>query len=105
MAVAELAFALILALDRRIADNVVALRQAQWNKAEFSNAGGGRREAARRDPGARSGRRCGGLNPGDRAKIGIACKSPLCRGDSEISRRPFAAGEVPCRCSPLSCLS
>jgi len=39
-AVAELAFALILALDRRIADNVAALRQGQWNKAEFSNARG-----------------------------------------------------------------
>jgi D-3-phosphoglycerate dehydrogenase len=40
VAVAELAFALILALDRRIADNVVSLRQGQWNKAEFSNARG-----------------------------------------------------------------
>jgi D-3-phosphoglycerate dehydrogenase len=40
VAVAELAFALILALDRRIADNVAALRQGQWNKAEFSNARG-----------------------------------------------------------------
>jgi D-3-phosphoglycerate dehydrogenase / 2-oxoglutarate reductase len=40
VAVAELAFALILALDRRIADNVIALRQGQWNKAEFSNARG-----------------------------------------------------------------
>jgi D-3-phosphoglycerate dehydrogenase len=39
-AVAELAFALILALDRRIADNVAALRQGQWNKAEFSKARG-----------------------------------------------------------------
>ena len=40
IAVAELAFALILALDRRIADNVVALRQGQWNKKEFSRARG-----------------------------------------------------------------
>ena len=40
VAVAELAFALILALDRRIADNVAALRQGQWNKAEFSKARG-----------------------------------------------------------------
>jgi D-3-phosphoglycerate dehydrogenase len=40
VAVAELAFALILALDRRVADNVVALRQGQWNKTEFSNARG-----------------------------------------------------------------
>jgi D-3-phosphoglycerate dehydrogenase len=40
IAVAELAFALILALDRRIADNVIALRAGQWNKAEFSKARG-----------------------------------------------------------------
>ncbi len=40
IAVAELAFALILALDRRIADNVNSLRAGQWNKAEFSKARG-----------------------------------------------------------------
>jgi D-3-phosphoglycerate dehydrogenase len=40
VAVAELAFALILALDRRVPDNVAALRQGQWNKAEFSKARG-----------------------------------------------------------------
>ena len=40
IAVAELAFALILALDRRIADNVVALRSGSWNKKEFSQARG-----------------------------------------------------------------
>jgi D-3-phosphoglycerate dehydrogenase / 2-oxoglutarate reductase len=40
IAVAELAFALILALDRRIADNVVSLRRGQWNKKEFSKARG-----------------------------------------------------------------
>ena len=40
IAVAELAFALILALDRRIADNVVALRAGSWNKKEFSKARG-----------------------------------------------------------------
>jgi len=40
IAVAELAFGLILALDRRIADNVICLRQGQWNKAEFSKARG-----------------------------------------------------------------
>jgi len=40
IAVAELAFALILALDRRIADNVVMLRQGAWNKKEFSKARG-----------------------------------------------------------------
>src|ERR671929_2142390 len=40
VAVAELAFALILALDRRIADNVIALRAGQWNKKEFSKARG-----------------------------------------------------------------
>ena len=40
IAVAELAFALILALDRRVADNVIALRQGQWNKTDFSKARG-----------------------------------------------------------------
>ena len=40
IAVAELAFALILALDRRIADNVIALRAGDWNKKEFSKARG-----------------------------------------------------------------
>src|ERR671924_111863 len=40
IAVAELAFALILALDRRIADNVIALRAGEWNKKEFSKASG-----------------------------------------------------------------
>jgi D-3-phosphoglycerate dehydrogenase / 2-oxoglutarate reductase len=40
IAVAELAFALILALDRRVVDNVIALRAGQWNKKEFSKARG-----------------------------------------------------------------
>jgi D-3-phosphoglycerate dehydrogenase / 2-oxoglutarate reductase len=40
IAVAELAFALILALDRRIVENVLTLRQGQWNKKEFSKARG-----------------------------------------------------------------
>src|SRR2546421_2198872 len=40
IAVAELAFALILALDRRIADAVIALRAGQWNKKEFSESRG-----------------------------------------------------------------
>jgi D-3-phosphoglycerate dehydrogenase / 2-oxoglutarate reductase len=40
IAVAELAFALILALDRRIADNVISLRSGEWNKKEFSQARG-----------------------------------------------------------------
>lgn len=40
IAVAELAFALILALDRRVPDNVAALRARTWNKKEFSRADG-----------------------------------------------------------------
>jgi D-3-phosphoglycerate dehydrogenase len=40
IAVAELAFALILALDRRVPDNVVELRGGKWNKKEYSNARG-----------------------------------------------------------------
>ena len=40
IAVAELAFALILAVDRRIADNVISLRRGEWNKKGFSKARG-----------------------------------------------------------------
>ncbi len=40
IAVAELTFALILALDRRIVDSVISLRAGKWNKAEFSKARG-----------------------------------------------------------------
>ncbi|MCA1950503.1 MAG: hypothetical protein LDL24_08010 [Treponema sp.] len=40
IAVAELAMGLILALDRRIPDNVNDLRQGHWNKKEYSKAKG-----------------------------------------------------------------
>ena len=40
IAVAELAFALILALDRRLPDNVADLRAGKWNKKEYSKAHG-----------------------------------------------------------------
>jgi D-3-phosphoglycerate dehydrogenase len=40
IAVAELTFALMLALDRRIAENVSDLRTGKWNKKEYSNARG-----------------------------------------------------------------
>lgn len=40
VAVAELAFALLLALDRRLADNVADLRAGQWNKGEYGKARG-----------------------------------------------------------------
>ncbi len=40
IAVAELAFGLILAIDRRIVDNVISLRRGEWNKKEFSKARG-----------------------------------------------------------------
>jgi len=40
VAVAELAFGLILAIDRRIADNVAEARAGHWNKAGFSKAAG-----------------------------------------------------------------
>jgi len=39
-AVAELAFGLLLALDRRIPDNVAELRQKKWNKKEYSKSRG-----------------------------------------------------------------
>lgn len=40
IAVAELVFALLLAIDRRIPENVAALREQRWNKKEFSKADG-----------------------------------------------------------------
>ena len=40
IAVAELAFALILSLDRRVPDNVAELRAGKWNKKEYSKAEG-----------------------------------------------------------------
>ncbi|HEY3161767.1 MAG TPA: NAD(P)-dependent oxidoreductase [Vicinamibacterales bacterium] len=40
IAVAELTVALILALDRRIAENVIDLRAGKWNKKEYSRAKG-----------------------------------------------------------------
>jgi len=40
IAVAELAFALILSLDRRVPDNVADLRAGTWNKKEYSKARG-----------------------------------------------------------------
>src|SRR5580765_4445717 len=40
IAVAELTFALILALDRRIPANVADLKAGKWNKAEYSKARG-----------------------------------------------------------------
>ena len=40
IAVAELAFALVLALDRRVPDNVADLRGGRWNKKEYAKARG-----------------------------------------------------------------
>jgi D-3-phosphoglycerate dehydrogenase len=40
IAVAELAFALILSIDRRVPDNVAELRSGKWNKKEYSKAQG-----------------------------------------------------------------
>ena len=40
IAVAELAFGLILALDRRIPDNVAGAARGKWNKKEYSKAAG-----------------------------------------------------------------
>ncbi|MGZ4964971.1 MAG: NAD(P)-dependent oxidoreductase [Limisphaerales bacterium] len=40
IAVAELVFALLLAMDRRVPDNVAALRAHKWNKKEYSKADG-----------------------------------------------------------------
>jgi D-3-phosphoglycerate dehydrogenase / 2-oxoglutarate reductase len=40
IAVAELVFALLLAIDRRVPENVAALRAHKWNKKEFARAEG-----------------------------------------------------------------
>jgi D-3-phosphoglycerate dehydrogenase len=40
IAVAELAFALMLAIDRRVPDNVADLRAGKWNKKEYARAHG-----------------------------------------------------------------
>ena len=40
VAVAELTFALMLALDRRVAENVADLKKGKWNKKEYSKARG-----------------------------------------------------------------
>ncbi|HXS97338.1 MAG TPA: 3-phosphoglycerate dehydrogenase family protein [Candidatus Limnocylindrales bacterium] len=40
IAVAELAFGLLLSLDRRIPENVSALRESKWSKSEYSKARG-----------------------------------------------------------------
>lgn len=40
IAVAELVFALLLGIDRRIPENVASLRSHKWNKKEFSKADG-----------------------------------------------------------------
>ncbi len=40
VAVAELAFGLILALDRRVAENAADLKRGSWNKKEYSKARG-----------------------------------------------------------------
>src|SRR5260221_6245446 len=40
IAVAELAFGLILALDRRVVDNATDLKRGVWNKKEYSKARG-----------------------------------------------------------------
>jgi len=40
IAVAELTFGLVLALDRRIVENSVNLREGRWNKSVYSKAAG-----------------------------------------------------------------
>jgi D-3-phosphoglycerate dehydrogenase len=40
VAIAELTFGLMLALDRRIVDNTLALREGRWSRAEFKDAQG-----------------------------------------------------------------
>ena len=83
IAVAELTFGLILALDRRIPDNVAQLRAGTWNKKEYSKAQGlfGRTIALlgvgnigqRGDPPRRRVRHAGGdLEPPVRRRVAAA---------------------------------
>ena len=71
MAVAELTFALMLALDRRVPDNVAELRAGKWNKKQFAKARGLRGQTAghsrRRQHRAGSDPACGRLRHGRRA--------------------------------------
>ncbi|MDE3154956.1 MAG: hydroxyacid dehydrogenase [Acidobacteriota bacterium] len=83
VAVAELTLGLILALDRRIPDNVAELRAGTWNKKEFSKARG------------LHGRTLGLLGYGnigrEVAKRAHACGMPIV----VWSRRFAGGGEVP----------
>lgn len=40
IAVAELVMGLLIAYDRKIPDNVIAIKQGQWDKSRFSKAKG-----------------------------------------------------------------
>jgi D-3-phosphoglycerate dehydrogenase len=90
IAVAELAFALLLALDRRIADNVIELRSGKWNKKEYSKARGvygstlgligvgqiGKEMIPRaRGFGMKVVAWSRSLTPGKAAELGVECKS------------------------------
>ena len=96
IAVAELAFALMLALDRRIPDNVADLRAGVWNKKEYSNAHGlygrtlgllGAGSIGRNDPARRGLRpRRGALEPAVRRRGPAADR----RGGARAGRRACA---------------
>ena len=86
IAVAELAFGLMLSLDRRIPDNVAELRAGMWNKQEYSKArglygqhagaAGHRQYRPRNDPprrGVRTERRASGVDAST-ARIGRSPK-------------------------------
>lgn len=81
-AVAELAFGLILALDRRIPDNVAELRAGRWDKKEFSKAAGLR------------GRTLGLLGFGNIAQE-LARRAQAFGMDLAIWSRRFEAGDGP----------
>ena len=94
IAVAELAIGLLVALDRRIPDNVALLRAGKWDKKSFSEAEG----ALRPDPGhRRRGRnraRGGAARPGARHE-GRGLVAIAGRGRGEAARR--GAGRRPGR--------
>jgi D-3-phosphoglycerate dehydrogenase len=94
IAVAELAFGLIMALDRRLPDNVADLRRGAWNKAEYSKARG------------LFGRTLGLVGVGEIGKEMIprarAFGMNVCAWSRRLTRERAAALDIEWRDSPLA---
>ena len=95
IAVAELAFGLLIALDRRIPDNVAELLRGKWNKKEYSKAKGLLRDDARA-PRLREDRPGGGeAGDGLRHEPGDLERDGRGGGPRRHPGRPPAAAAVP----------